>query len=75
MRRRSSASVSGAKRTRKTSPDTAITATPMKKKASCVARLSTRKRKPAATAPAFPPAPTMPATEPSARRLMNGTTE
>ena len=34
-----------------------------------------RKRNPAATAPALPPAPTMPATEPSAFRLMNGTTE
>jgi hypothetical protein len=33
-----------------------------------------RKSIPAAAAPAFPPAPTMPATEPSARRLTNGTT-
>ena len=37
--------------------------------------MAPRKRNPAATAPALPPAPTMPATDPSAFLLMNGTTE
>ena len=72
---RSSASRSGEKRTRITSAAAKRTATPMIMRASAVARDSIRKRNPKATAPAFPPAPTMPATEPKARRLMKGTTE
>ena len=51
------------------------TATVIAMNASCADNDSVLNRQPNATAPVLPPAPTMPDTEPSARRLMNGTTK
>ena len=52
----------------------AVTTAPQINSATCQSKPCVLNKNPAATAPAFPPAPTMPLTDPSARRLMNGTT-
>jgi hypothetical protein len=71
----STAAASGrAKRTMAASAAEAITAPPNHSKPVCMFALP-RNSKPASTAPALPPAPTMPATAPTPLGLMNGTTE